>query len=156
MEDVLLKLKSNGLVNASPEVIRLFDRDFTKDSFVIPVSLTSSGALSKRSQAATTRQFDALGSFAAKKVETLGQEILNGNISINPYIRGNKNACTYCLFRSVCGFDERIRGFSYRRLVGMSGDEAWKAIFQWNEDHEDFNENKDHKEVKGHGSSVDG
>ena len=26
LEDVLLKLKSNGLVNASPEVIRLFDR----------------------------------------------------------------------------------------------------------------------------------
>ena len=41
----------------------------------------------------------------------------------------------YCLFRSVCGFDERIDGFSYRRLSGMSADDAWKAIFEWNEIH---------------------
>lgn len=164
MEDVLLKLKCNGLVNGSPEVIRLFDRDFTKDSSVIPVSMTASGALSKRSQTASAAQFDALGDFASKKVEALGAEILAGKILVNPYIRGTKSACTYCLFRSVCGFDERIDGFSYRRLSGMSADDAWKAIFEWNEIHgenkvspksEKSVENMERREVDDHGEPMD-
>ena len=55
-ESLLQKLKSNGLINSSPEVIRRFDKEFTKDSPVIPVSYTSSGALSKRSSVSTSRQ----------------------------------------------------------------------------------------------------
>ncbi|MBS5522100.1 MAG: helicase-exonuclease AddAB subunit AddB [Clostridiales bacterium] len=132
-DEILVKLKSNGLINASPDVIRLFDREFTKDSPVIPVSLTASGALSKRSSVATLKQFDDLGRFAAGKVETLGKEILSGNIGIHPYMKGNKKACTYCLFQSICEFDERIDGFSYRRLGDLDAKAAWEEIRRWNE-----------------------
>lgn len=136
-DELLVKLKSNGLINSSPEIIRLLDKDLSNDSSVIPVSMTASGKLSKRSSVASSRQFDQLGRFTSEKVKTLGQEILNGNIAVNPYIRGNKKACTYCLFRSVCEFDEKIKGFSYRRFLGMSADEVWEAIEKWNENREE-------------------
>ena len=86
-DEILVKLKSSGLVNGSPEVIRLLDRDFTKDSQVIPVSLTASGALSKRSSVASKQQFDELGRFVSHKVRRFGKEIFNGSIDVNPYIR---------------------------------------------------------------------
>ena len=132
-DELLVKLKSNGLINSNPGVIKLFDKEFTKDSPVIPVSLTASGALSKRSSVATVRQFDELGRFVAGKVEQFGEEILAGNIAVNPYMKGNKKACTYCLFRSICEFDERIDGFSYRRLASLGAGEAWEEIRKWNE-----------------------
>lgn len=82
---------------------------------------------------ATLKQFDDLGRFAAGKVETLGKEILSGNIGIHPYMKGNKKACTYCLFQSICAFDERIDGFSYRRLGDLDAKAAWEEIRRWNE-----------------------
>ncbi len=145
-ESLLQKLKSNGLINSSPEVIRRFDKEFTKDSPVIPVSYTSSGALSKRSSVATSRQFDELGRYVEKKVEQLGRDILDGKIDINPYMRGDKNACAFCLFQSVCQFDQGIDGFSYRRFNDMSAGEAWEAIHRWNEER---------KEADDHGCTVD-
>lgn len=35
---------------------------------------------------------------------------------MNPYELGDKTPCGYCPYQSVCGFDEKIDGFSYRRL----------------------------------------
>ena len=41
---------------------------------------------------------------------------MRGEIDVNPYELGDKTPCEYCPYRSVCGFDEKIEGFSYRRL----------------------------------------
>ena len=150
-DEILVKLKSSGLVNGSPEVIRLLDRDFTKDSQVIPVSLTASGALSKRSSVASKQQFDELGRFVSHKVRRFGKEIFNGSIDVNPYIRGTQKACTYCMFRSICTFDERIPGFDYRRLGTLGAGEAWEAIHRWNTEH--GQEKKE--EADNHGGTVD-
>ena len=46
-DEILVKLKSNGLINASPDVIRLLTGNLQRIPLVIPVSLTASGALSK-------------------------------------------------------------------------------------------------------------
>ena len=147
-DERLTKLKSNGLINSNPDVIRLLDSEFTKDSPVIPVSLTSSGALSKRSSVASERQFDALGRFASGKVWQFGNEILEGNIAVNPYMKGDKSACAHCLFQSICQFDEGIDGFSYRRLPGMSAKEAWEQI-------QNSQRGDEKKEADDHGGTMD-
>ncbi len=140
-EQILARLKNGGLVNSDPDIIRMFDKEFTTESTVIPVAYTANGALSKRSGAVPTARFRELGQYVSQKVEQFGEEILAGNIAVNPYVKGSRSACTYCAFRSVCGFDERISGYKYRRLSGMSSQEAWENI---------------HKEVDGNGEPVDG
>ena len=51
-----------------------------------------------------------------KKVRDFGKGILNGNIDINPYEMDQRSSCKYCAYRSICGFDEKIPGFSMRNL----------------------------------------
>ena len=44
----------------------------------------------------------------------LAKEILSGNITKKPFRQGNKVACEYCEFKSVCRFDTKTGGNSYR------------------------------------------
>ena len=40
---------------------------------------------------------------------------------------GGTSACKYCAYRSICGYDERIKGFGKRKL-DISDDEAMARI----------------------------
>ena len=44
-----------------------------------------------------------------------GREILSGKIAVNPYRGEHKDACKYCDYRDVCGFDEKVEGYFTRR-----------------------------------------
>ena len=37
-------------------------------------------------------------------------------------------ACDFCPYRGVCGFDEKIPGFSYRRLRKRSPEEVLREM----------------------------
>ena len=63
--------------------------------------------------------------YVNKKAKEIGQEILNGNTDVNPFEKQKENACEYCPYRSVCGFDEKIPGYTYRRLHSYCEDEIW-------------------------------
>ena len=49
-------------------------------------------------------------------------------MQISPYVLGNKKACTYCAYYSVCGFDPKIQGYEYRRLKKFTDEELWEAF----------------------------
>ena len=68
--------------------------------------------------------FRSVSSYVNQKIRELGSGILDGTISVNPYEQGAGNACTYCAYKSVCGFDGRIEGYEMRRLESMSGEDA--------------------------------
>jgi ATP-dependent helicase/nuclease subunit B len=38
---------------------------------------------------------------------------------VNPYEKGNSEACTYCAYKKVCGFDSSIPGYEKRRLEDL-------------------------------------
>ena len=47
----------------------------------------------------------------------LAEEILDGNVEASPAVwkkDGDRTACDYCPYRSVCGFDPSIDGYQYR------------------------------------------
>ena len=54
----------------------------------------------------------------------LGSGILGGTITVNPYEQGGNQACTYCAYQSVCGFDSRVGGYGMRKLPKLSGEDA--------------------------------
>ena len=119
----------NGLVNEDISIIRKIDGSFEKESDVIPVALNKDGTLSKKSVTASTEKFKDLFGFAEKTVRRFGKEILDGHIEVKPYKRGSKgNACTYCAYKSICGFDEHIDGYSFRQLAELSAQAVWAKL----------------------------
>ena len=115
-QGVFEKLKLDGIVNDDPEVFGAMDTGFTDKSDVIPVSRTKSGALSKTSKAYSTEQFGVISDYVNRTVTALGKRMMSGEIAASPYEMKGKTACQWCGYRSICGFDERLRGCGYRRM----------------------------------------
>lgn len=129
LDKLLLKeLRVNGLVNEDNQIIEKLDNGMDKKSDVIPVSYNNDGSLAKSSSAISSRQFKQLTSFVRNQIKAMGQEILKGSTQIAPYEKGNRTACDFCEFRFVCGFDEKISGYHYRRLKPLSAEEIWEKI----------------------------
>lgn len=110
LEKVHEKLKVEGLINESDEVLSLLDTSMTEESQVIPVKRKKSGELSASSQTAPRADFDLIGEYASWKISEIGKEIREGNIEAKPY-DGELSACTYCGYRSICGFEGRMPGY---------------------------------------------
>ncbi len=54
-----------------------------------------------------------------RRYASIGREILDGKIAANPYEKGNEEACTYCAYKKVCGFDGSIPGYEKRQLEDL-------------------------------------
>ena len=123
-EKILKELKMNGLSSDDPQLVRKMDA--TAKS--LPVSFNKDGSFRKGSSVATREQFELLNHFVKEKIKKIQESILEGDASLSPYQRGNKNACTYCPYQTVCGFDHRLPGYDFRRLKEYSQKEIWKLF----------------------------
>ena len=54
--------------------------------------------------------------YLPKLIRETAEEILHGNIRVSPYRFRERNACTFCAYRSVCAFDPDL-GQSYRDIA---------------------------------------
>lgn len=125
---ILKKLRMNGLVNSSLDVIRHMDREIEKESDVIPVALKDGLIQDSKSSVAGGDRFARLSAFVNNSLKTMGEEILDGNTAINPYKQGTRTACDYCPYHSICGFDLKTSGFGFRRFKSKKAEEIWKEI----------------------------
>ena len=126
-EMVRQELRTTGLVNDDPTVIQLLDEGLTAKSDVIPVAYKKDGTLSSLSQVISAADYDAVSRFTTGKIKEFGKRILQGDIEVNPYEQGNKESCTYCSYRSICGYDEKIPGYVKRKLE-VTDDAAMQLI----------------------------
>ena len=126
---MLKKLKMNGLVQADDDVSFRIDNTLSS----IPVSVNKDGSFSRRSSVASRKQFDALGAYVRQKICDIRESILDGNAAVEPYELGKKNACTYCAYSTVCGFDRKIPGYEFHRLPSFSESDLWKKIVKEDE-----------------------
>ncbi len=125
-EEIFKSLRMNGLVNEDKQVISSMDGKLAGEdgqlrasvrSDIIPVETNKEGELAKRSSAAGESQLKALLSYVNRKLAADSNKILEGDTRLNPYRSGERKACDYCAFRSACGFDLRLPGYSYRNLT---------------------------------------
>lgn len=121
------KLRTTGLVNENMDVINLLDEGLNGKSDVIPVELKKDGSVSARSTTVTLDDYEAISKFVDSKIKDFGNRILQGEIKVNPYEMGDITSCTYCSYRSICGYDEKISGYSMREL-NIKSDEAMELI----------------------------
>lgn len=121
---LMKELKMNGLVQADAELVRRIDNSLGS----IPVAFNKDGSFRKNSSVADKTQFTVLGRYVRTKIEKIRSSILEGDAQVSPYELGKKNACTYCPYITVCGFDRKLSGYDFRRLKNFSDEELWKAF----------------------------
>ena len=118
-EQILAKLRMNGVVNSDPGVVERLDRYMQDKSVVIPVEKKKDGSFSARSSVLSREEMQLISSYVDAKIRSIGREILDGKIAANPYEKGNEEACTYCAYKKVCGFDGSIPGYEKRQLEDL-------------------------------------
>lgn len=118
-EQILAKLRMNGVVNSDPGVVERLDRYMQDKSVVIPVEKKKDGSFSARSGVLSREEMQLISSYVDAKIRSIGREILDGKIVANPYEKGNEEACTYCAYKKVCGFDGSIPGYEKRQLEDL-------------------------------------
>ena len=128
-KDILVSsLKMDGLVSAQKDVIDRLDRSGRS----LPVTWNKDGTISQRSaqNVATREQFAVLSRFVRAKIDGFLTEIKEGNCLAEPYRLGKESGCDYCAFRSVCGFDTRIPGYTFKSMKSLTPNEAWAKMEQ--------------------------
>ena len=118
-EEILAKLRMNGVVNSDPAVVERLDRFMQDKSKVIPVEKKKDGSFSARSGVLSREEMQVVSSYVDAKIRDIGREILDGKIAAKPYEKGNEEACTYCAYKKVCGFDGSIPGYEKRQLEDL-------------------------------------
>ena len=118
-EEILAKLRMNGVVNSDPAVVERLDRFLQDKSKVIPVEKKKDGSFSARSGILSREELQVVSAYVDTKIRQIGREILDGKIAANPYEKGNEEACTYCAYKKVCGFDGSIPGYEKRQLEDL-------------------------------------
>lgn len=123
-EQIQRKLRMNGVVNSEPDIIERLDKTMQEKSDVIPVEKKKDGSFSARSDIMSGEELQVVSDYVNRKIRAIGKEILNGKIDLRPYEMGASQACTYCAYKKVCGFDRTIPGCERRVLTDMDKAEA--------------------------------
>lgn len=108
--EILKELNNTGAVSARAGIVNALDEEFTKKSLVVPVSKKGEEILLSDSvfdPVVLNQMLD----FAQDKVMELANEIMQGKIDIKPVEIKKSNACEFCDYKNVCGFDSKIKGY---------------------------------------------
>lgn len=116
-KDFRKEYKMDGILVNEPEVIDSLDKDFTGWSEIIRVRKLKSGDFYHTDFAAMDRNsFNELMDNTRTKVEGFCEDFATGNVNVLPGKTEGADSCTYCQFKSICGFDERIAGFRHKKF----------------------------------------
>ena len=108
--EILKELNNTGAVSARAGIVDALDEGLQGKSYVIPVS--KKGEEIKLSNSAYDPVlFHKILDYAKDKTVSLAEDIVNGQIDVRPQIIGDRDACEYCAYKSVCGFDAKIPGY---------------------------------------------
>lgn len=127
-EQIAKQLRMNGVVSSEPGIAERLDGEMGDKSDVIPVERKKDGSFSARSSVLSREDLKTVSDYVSKKVAGIGREILDGVISLNPYEMGSEEACTWCVYRKVCGFEPSMPGCEKRKLGDMDSAEALEKM----------------------------
>ena len=135
------ELKVEGLIENSKENIASLDENAAGDSLVLPIKLKTDGELDARSAAKTVSkdEFFNMLDYVGRMIKEIGNRIYEGDKRISPMKGDKKDACTFCDYKSICRFDEKIKGYKARdgkeiddetaRGIVMGGDQDGLYLF---------------------------
>ena len=128
-EKLLAQYRMTGAVNSEETVVKGIDRaldEKNKNSTVAKVKYGDIGSyihVGADAGVMSEENFDRLIDRVKSKIQDMTTEIMDGNIAINPYKKGQYSPCEYCKYKSVCAFDNRQFDNEYRQLHTTSAKE---------------------------------
>ena len=134
----LKEQKRSGLLLSDAAVLQAMEHGAPAQAVYLPVGSRKDGTLT--GSLATAEQLGKLGRHVDRVLRQIAGEIRRGNISADPCAYGTeKDACTYCPYRTVCCFDERYDRHRYLQKT----------------DEKDFWQMMDEREEGAHGRNTD-
>ncbi len=127
-DKIVSQLRMNGVVNADPDIVNKLDAFMGDKSDVIPVARKKNGEFTATSGIMSAEEIQLVSGYVNKKIREIGRKMLDGCISVNPYEKGITQACTYCSYKNVCGFDPAIPGYEKRKLKDYSAGEIFQMM----------------------------
>lgn len=128
LEDAIRKkFKMKGWVLEDVRIVRSMDRDIKGYSQIIPVALNQKDGF-YNSAVLNAEDFKLLTEYARKILQEIGEQILAGNVAIEPIAVGNSCACDYCLYKSICQFDRLLAGNNFKNIPNLNDATALEKI----------------------------
>jgi len=118
-----LKQKPRGLVSKSH--IERFDRDFAANGStdVLNYKVKKDGEFyASGNDGIHDEQFTGLIDFVEKRITELADQMIDGDISVSPYLIANETPCQRCDLQQICRFDRSVN--HYRVLQAHARQEA--------------------------------
>ncbi len=98
-------------------------------SDILPVSINKKEqTVGAKSSAASIEQFEQLRRHVKSLLTKLGEEIIDGSISISPYKKNKATPCSYCNYMSICQFDTRLKENKFRNIQDKKDNEVWEML----------------------------
>lgn len=130
-QELKKKFKMNGLILADVKVVKMLDKKLDSGaSNIIPAYIDKEGNLSKKSNAVTKEQFEDLQKYTTKIIKEISEEILSGNINLEPYYntKTKKTPCEYCDYKIICQFKAGQYGNNYNYIGQKEKQEILDSI----------------------------
>ncbi|CAM3437797.1 helicase-exonuclease AddAB subunit AddB [Marinicrinis lubricantis] len=128
-DELFKRYKMKGLVLSDLDIIQKMDKQLEKGySDILPVGLKSDGDFYRSSSVVSLQQWGQLRDYVRGQIKHTAEEILDGNVDIQPYQFGKKTPCGFCPYHAVCQFDPLYEHNDYRKLPALEQEEIWKRI----------------------------
>ena len=124
-EEILKKLKMNGLLLKDAELVRAMDNNMETYSLIIPAAFKKDGDFTSNSSVVTLEQFNILRDYVNEKMIEICEEMLSGEIKIEPCKSSSTNYCDYCDYSSICQFDTSIKDNKYKVIFKKKNEDLW-------------------------------
>ena len=121
-EELQKQFKMKGLILADVNIVKKMDTNLTSgNSNIVPAYINKDGEVSDKSSTLNRKQFENLQEYMEKIIKQISEEILSGNIGINPYynVQSKKTPCEYCNYKSICQFNQTTKN-NYRYITNAS------------------------------------
>lgn len=128
-KELFRQYKMQGMLISDEQIVKLMDTSLESGtSDIIPVGIKKDGNFYSYSQVASDQIFTNLRSYIRQLMIQAGIQMTSGDIELNPFERGNRTACTFCMFKSLCQFDPSLDENNFRRLMDMKEEEVLTKI----------------------------
>ncbi|KAB3534144.1 helicase-exonuclease AddAB subunit AddB [Alkaliphilus pronyensis] len=127
-EEINKALKMKGFALNDVKVIKEIDNNIQGYSNIIPVSINKGDEVSKSSNTLTIQEFNLINQHIRATIREIADEIVKGNVKIEPIKKGDYTACKHCEFPSICQFDRLIEDNNYKVIKELKKEEIIKKI----------------------------
>ena len=119
------EMRRSGLIINDPEVINAME--YGEEKTFLPVKQSKDGNFTGNSLTSPA-QLELLSEHVKKMLHKAKTGIQSGDCECSPYYKSEMdNACSFCEYHTVCGFDEEM-GDKRRFISKLKTDEVWEQL----------------------------